>query len=129
MKKNSNKQLAISFFKATKEIKGDDLEKIIKNFIILLSKEHKLKQINNIITEFIKYAKKQEGIIDVEVITARDMSDPMINKIQTALGQKIEAVKKTDGSLLGGLVIKTENVILDASLKTQLKKVKEAMES
>ena len=124
MKKNTNKQLAAALHETTKDACGADLEKIIKNFVLLLCKERKIKQAGNIISEFLKYAKKQAGIAEVEIITTREMDDSIINKVQAVLGQKIEAIKKVDNRLLGGLIIKIEDTIFDASIKTQINRLK-----
>lgn len=124
MKKNTNKQLAQALFIATRDARGSDLEKVIENFVILLHKERKLKQADNIIVAFIKHAKRQIGIVEAEIITARETSDSVVNKVQTVLRQKIETTKNIDAGLLGGLIVKTEDIILDASLKTQLTKLK-----
>jgi len=122
--KSSNKQYAVALYEATKDLNDKDLSQVVKDFVLLLAKDYKLKKANNIIAEFVKYAKKQEGIMDIEITTARKMDKEVIEQIKKVFGEQTEAIEKVDENLLGGIVIKTEDVILDASLKTQLQKFK-----
>jgi F-type H+-transporting ATPase subunit delta len=48
----------------------------------------------------------------------------MINKI---LGSNIVMKEKIDPEVLGGIIIKTQDTILDGSVKTQLLKLKQAL--
>ena len=63
MKKNSNKQYARALHKVTTDLTGKNLEQVLENFVLLLSRDRKLKQANNIIKEFVDYADKLAGIV------------------------------------------------------------------
>jgi len=124
MKKRTNKQYAQILWDSTLGAKGKDLEEILKNFVLLLVKEQKFKQTDKIIVEFEKYAKKQSGIVEIEVTTASEIGNKTLSEIKKVFGDKVEAENKIDKSILGGVIVKTEDKILDGSLKTQLKKMK-----
>ena len=128
MPKQSNKQLGIALYEASKDVSGADLEKVINNFVLLLVKIHKFKQANNIIAEFTRYAKKQQGIMDIEITSARKLDTEVIDNIKNIFGKQTASVEKIDPELKGGVVIKTEEVIFDASLKTQLVKLKQVFQ-
>jgi len=123
-KKRTNKQYAQILWEATKDVKGKDLEEVLKNFVLLLVKEQKFKQSDKIISEFIAYAKKQAGIVEIEVTTATDINKNTLNEIRKVFGGKVEANNKVDKDILGGVIVKTEDKILDGSLKTQLRNLK-----
>ena len=123
--KRSNKQYAQALYTATGDTSGKDLERVIKNFVLLLHKNRKIKQVENIITEFIKYAKKQEGIIDIEITSARKLDKTTLEKIKEIFGKKTISTEKENKGMLGGIIIKTEDVIFDGSVKTQLTKLKQ----
>jgi len=125
MPKQSNKQLAIALYEATQDLSENDLKKVVSNFVLLLVKIHKFKQANNIITEFTRYAKKQEGIMDIEITSARKLDSEVIENIKKIFGDQTVSIEKTNPDILGGVIIKTEEVIFDASLKTQLIKLKQ----
>ena len=127
MAKNTPKQYAIALHKTTAGLTGKSLEEALKQFVILLAKDHRLKQADTIIAEFIKYSKKEEGIMEIEITTAGNLDEKTINNIKKSFGEKVEATIKIDKTILGGIKIKTEDRILDASLKTQLLKLKESI--
>ncbi|KKQ40594.1 MAG: ATP synthase subunit delta [Candidatus Magasanikbacteria bacterium GW2011_GWA2_37_8] len=124
-KKISNKQFAEALFAVTDGLKGEKLNEALHQFVLLLVKYHKLKQGALIIAEFEKYAKKKSGIIELEITSARKLSDTTLNHIKKIFGEQVESIEKIDGEILGGVKIKMEDKILDASLKTQLLNLKQ----
>lgn len=124
MKKKTNKQYAQILFEAIKGTKAHHTEEIIKNFIQLLVKDRKLKQAEKIIEEFERYSKKQEGIEEITVVTARPIDDKVLNEIKKVFGHKVEAQVETDPSIIGGVIVKTQDKILDGSLRTSIKNLK-----
>lgn len=127
MAKNTPKQYAIALHKITAGLSGKNLDEALKQFVILLAKDQKLKQADNIIAEFIRYSKKEEGINEIEITTTGNLDEKTIENIKKSFGDKVEAVIKIDKTILGGIKIRTEDRILDASLKTQLLKLKESI--
>jgi len=125
MTKNTNRQYAKALFEATKNLKGEKLYKVLEKFAGILARDHKLKQSKNIIREFVKYIKIGEGIKEIQITTARELDIKTINKIKDVFGNNVEATVSIDPSLLGGVRIRTEDKILDASLQTQLLKLKQ----
>ena len=53
-KKISNKQLAKALYEATKDLKVNDMKKVLANFVSMLARAHKLKKTDYIIAEYIK---------------------------------------------------------------------------
>ena len=120
----SNKQYAIALYEATKDLTGKELSGVIVEFVAMLNRQHKIKSADKIINEFVKYSKKQAGIIDLEIISSRELGKAVIEEIKKIFGQQTESVQKVDKNLLGGIKIKTDSVIFDASLKSQLIRLK-----
>ena len=123
----NNKQYAIALYEATKNLSDKNLASVLVEFVQMLDRDHKLKSADKIIVEFIKYAKKQEGIMDIEIISARELNKKVVDEIKKIFGKETESVEKVDKSLLGGVKIKTETVIFDSSLKAQLNKLKQCI--
>jgi len=128
-KKSSNKQYAKALFEVTKNLKGEMLTKVLMKFIAILVRNHKLKQSERIIKEFIKIGKKEEGIAAIEISSARKLDVEAVTKIKKIFGNKVEESESLDELLIGGVVVKTEDKIFDVSLKTQLNKFKQLLES
>jgi F-type H+-transporting ATPase subunit delta len=125
--KKSNKQFAEALYKTTKGLKDKDLERVLFNFAKLLVRSHKLKQAERIIEEYIKYAKKQEGVKEIEITSAHKLDQETIDKIKQVFGDKVNEQQIIDKNILGGVSIKLEDKILDATIKTQLKQLKNAL--
>lgn len=128
-KKSSNKQYAKALFEVTKNLKGENLTKVLKKFIAILVRNHKLKQADRIINEFVKISKKEEGISEIEISSVRKLDVETVTKIKKIFGSKVEESELLDEKLIGGVVIKTEDKIFDVSIKTQLNKFKQLLES
>jgi F-type H+-transporting ATPase subunit delta len=60
----------------------------------------------------------------LEVTTAKPLSEENKKKIIKVFGSKAELTETTDPSIIGGVIIKTEDIILDGSLKKQLQLLK-----
>ncbi len=123
----SDAQYAIALYQVAKDLSGKDLESVLSRFVQLLADNHKLKSADKIIYEFINYAKKQERIMDIEITSARVLSKEIIEKIKKVFGDQTESKERINKNLLGGLMIKTDEIIFDGSLKTQLNRLKQIM--
>ena len=84
MAKTSNKQYAHALYEISIGLKGSDLDSSLRAFVELLVRNHKLKQAHNIIDEFISYTKKQEGVVELEITSARQLDEKTIEIIKKA---------------------------------------------
>ena len=127
MKKVSNKQLAQALYQITVDAKGEKLHRAIAEFAKLLARARKISRAENIIAEFEKYSKKQAGIMEITVQSARKLDEKTMNQLKKVFGDEVEASESIDESLLGGVRVRTEDKILDGSLKTQLNQLKQSL--
>ncbi|MBI2444458.1 MAG: ATP synthase F1 subunit delta [Candidatus Magasanikbacteria bacterium] len=127
MSKSSISDYAKALYQATENLSGKDLHQIIQNFAELLARQQLLKKTDRIIADFVKYAKRQEGIEEMTITSARELPEATLNKIKKAFADKAESTEKVDAGLLGGFVVRTEDKIFDASLKTQLVRLKQSL--
>lgn len=125
--KKSNKQFAEALYEVTKGLKGKDLDRVLLGFAELLVRSHKLKQANRIIEEYIRYSKKQEGVVEIEITSAHKLDQKTIDKIKQVFGDKVNEQQVVDENILGGVSIKMEDKILDATIRTQLKQLKNVL--
>jgi F-type H+-transporting ATPase subunit delta len=127
MKKNSPRQFAIALYRATSGAKKDEIEQIVANFATMLANGRQLKLADKIIDEFVNYAKEKAGFVSIQITSATKLDDKTINLIKNVFGKKVEATENIDESIIGGLVVRTKDIILDASIKTQLMKLKQSL--
>ncbi|PLX26938.1 ATP synthase F1 subunit delta [Candidatus Parcubacteria bacterium] len=127
MAKTSNKQYAEALYQVTQDLRGSDLSSAVKTFVEILVRDHKLKQGDNIIAEFERVVKKEKGIVELEITSARELDTKTIEKIKKTFGENVEAVTQVDEDIIGGVKVKLEDKILDGSVKTQLKSLKQQL--
>lgn len=120
MKKISIHEYAKALYETTKDLKGAELKKATEAFAGLLLKHSNIKKTSAIVEAFEMYAHKQAGEVTIEVITAREIDKTTLESIKKVFGTKVDAVHRVQEDLIGGVIVKTEDTILDASLKTQL---------
>ena len=74
---------------------------------------------------------QQLGNIDVDVTTALELSaDELENvraKVSSALGKNAKVKQLVDPSILGGLVVRVQDKIIDASVRYQLQAMKQQL--
>lgn len=111
-------------YKLTEGLKEKKLEEATDQFMAFVRKQQLTKKLPYIIEAFEEEVKKAEGIIELEVTSAKKLSKQVMESIKNQFGSKVEATEAIDESLIGGVVVKKGNTILDGSVRTQLKKLK-----
>lgn len=104
------------------------LGKLLSNFLTVVTRNKRLNLFPEIYEEFIRLAKLQKNILEVEVISTEKLSAAEIEKIKAAIGKKnagkiIEIRETLKKEILGGLQIKIGSDLIDASLKNKLSNI------
>lgn len=107
----------------TKDMDEKVTQAAIAQYVEFLYRDGAIKKVKYIVREFEKLAKEAEGIVRIEIKTAKKVSDSIITTIEKVFGDKVESIVSTDESLIGGVVVKKGNTIIDGSVKTQLNKL------
>ena len=108
---------------ALEELLGGE-EELVRNFLLLLVEKNRAGEIDEIAREFERLVAQEQGILDVEVTTAVELSDQeardVIEQIEKASGRKVEATHSVDPDLIGGIVLQAGSLRLDASVRGRL---------
>ncbi len=123
-KKNNIHDFAAALYQVTKGLEGKALSEALSEFVKLLARKNKLKKATDILACFKKYAEKQAGIIPLKVITSKPLSDKNKKGIVKVFGSKAVLNEVVDPGVIGGIIIETESIILDGSVKKQLQLLK-----
>lgn len=126
-KKLSANQYAKVLYEVTQGLQGESLHKAITEFTLLVRKNQAWKRMSEIVEAFQKYARKQEGWVELHVTSAHTLSEKILEEIRNQFGGKADVTVAEDTTLLGGIKVQTDNKIFDASVKTQLQKMKETL--
>lgn len=110
-----------------------DLVSAVRNFAFLLVDHHRTEILGEIHGAFQTELNARLGIAEAEITSAREMSQDERRKLTAALerrtGKKIEAHFRRDDSLVGGTVVRVGSTIYDGSVREQLTRLREQLES
>jgi F-type H+-transporting ATPase subunit delta len=115
------------------EIMQEDASSAFANFVKILADNRRLLLLPAINGLFSQLKANLEASVDVEVVSAFDLTDAETQKIVSVLKRKlnkeINVHTKTDASLIGGVVIRAGDMVIDGSVRGRLNKLAEAMNS
>jgi F-type H+-transporting ATPase subunit delta len=107
---------------------SDDL---LRNFLRLTAEKGRIGQIEEIAREFDRLMAREERRLDVELTTARELSDDeardLLQQIQQASGRKIEATRRVDPNLIAGFVLQAGSMRVDASVRGRLEGLRQEL--
>lgn len=101
----------------------------VKACLEVLQKNNDLYLIDKVIKEFESYDKQERGIEEVEITSAKPLSEKVKKEILHTLhnGKKVELIEKVRPELIGGIVVKIEDTLIDGSLKTKLARLNQSL--
>lgn len=126
--KYSAKQYAQALMETLERAEIKDENQILDNFVKVLAENNHLRMFDEISEEFHKLELAKKGLKQAEVITAHPINHEsehgIIQELNKLVKGNIELKKKIDESLIGGVIIKMDDQMLDASIKNDLEQLK-----
>jgi len=105
-----------------------DGEELLRNFLLVLVDKGRTAQLDEIAREFERLVAEHEGIVSAELTTAIELSDEeandLLRRIEKSTGRKLEATRKVDPDLIGGIVLQIGSYRLDASVRGRLERLR-----
>ncbi|MFT6106956.1 MAG: F-type H+-transporting ATPase subunit delta [Rickettsiales bacterium] len=106
----------------------------VVSFLEIVAQERRISNIVAIENHFAKLVKNEKNILEVEVFAAKSLDDKEIEEIKSILVKKyvnnsIEIKQSIKKDILGGIQIKIESMMIDASLKRQLSALNQQFQS
>jgi len=112
---------------------GDEISGQLQNFISVLSENKRLSLLPEIVGLFDILKADQELTVDVEISTAFALVEKTEEKLAQAIKEKLNRDVKihsqVDKNLIGGMVIRAGDLVIDDSVRGKLHKLAEAMSS
>jgi F-type H+-transporting ATPase subunit delta len=106
----------------------DGADELVVNFVRLLAEKGRAGEVDEIVAEFEVLVAAEERVLDVELTTAQELSDDefgqVVGQIEKASGRKVQATRKVDPDLIGGLVLQAGSMRLDASVRGRLERLR-----
>lgn len=112
---------------------GDALDQYGVNFITQLVENRRLKLLPVIFEQFHRLRAEEEGVADVEVTSAFELDEAEVARLKAALnkrlGKEVRVRSKVDAGLIGGVVIRAGDTVIDGSVRGRLQKLAEQLNS
>jgi F-type H+-transporting ATPase subunit delta len=110
-------------------LRGSD--ELVRNFLRLVAEKGRIGEIEEIAREFDRLMAREERRLNVELTTARELSDDessdLLQQIEQASGRKVEATRKVDPNLIGGFVLHAGSMRVDASVRGRLEGLRQEL--
>lgn len=123
--KNDRKKVIKAVLEAT------DLSDIMKSFLILLFDKGRIGFLREIASYYKDLADELKGVVKASIVSATELSSDAVEKIRLTLskktGKEIVLNVEQDPGLIGGVVTKIGDLVLDGSVKTQLMNLRETL--
>jgi len=108
-----------------------DAEPELINFLELLVDKHRMPEIFRIRREFEELWKRENRRIDVTVTSAVELDPAVVEKIgrevERQTGEEVDLSSAVDDRILGGIVLQVGNMVLDASIRSRLEKLRKSV--
>src|ERR1700754_1478619 len=134
---DGNRELSIYFFSpyfSTPEKKDglgkilDGADPVIVNFLKLLIENHRMPVIFRVRREFDALWEEENKRLPVQVISAVELDKATVrqigDKIAEQTGRKVDLQANVDPEILGGIVVRVGNSVLDASIRNRFEKLR-----
>ncbi len=113
---------------------GDDtLPAPARNFIRVLAENKRLPLLPQVHELFLAFKAAQEQSVDLEVTSAFEIAPEQATLLADGIGRKLQRTVRVssavDKALIGGVVIRTADMVIDGSVRGRLAKLSEAMNS
>jgi len=104
---------------------------VVKNFLRLLLDKDRIGVIGEITDYYASLTDEISGIARADIITAKPLKTQTLAKIEEVLAKltakKVKTLVKEDESLIGGVIVKVGDLVLDGSVKAQIEGLKETI--
>ncbi len=115
------------------DVCGDALGDPVRNFIAVLASNKRLALLPEVYLLFTEHKANLEQTVEVEVVSAFDMPDATRDSLAAALGRKLQrqvnVCTSTDSDLLGGVLIRAGDLVIDGSVRGRLDKLAATLNS
>jgi F-type H+-transporting ATPase subunit delta len=134
---DSNQPMQVFFFSpyfSTQE-KEEGLDKVVSdadpifgNFLKLLIEKHRMPAVFRVRRTFDELWRQENKLLPVEITSAVELDESTVKQIGERIGeqtdQKIDLSARVEPDILGGIVVRVGNSIIDASIRARLEQLR-----
>jgi F-type H+-transporting ATPase subunit delta len=123
-----NPQLESSLKAEIVEDLAGDADELLRNFLRLVAENGRIGEIEEIAREFDRLVAIDERRLTLDLTTAIELSDDdareIVKQIEKATGRTVEATRRVDPNLIGGLVLQADSLRVDASVRGRIERLR-----
>jgi F-type H+-transporting ATPase subunit delta len=109
----------------------DQFDQLTKMFVDLIVKNGREAYLSQIASSFDVLLKAHHGIVPVTLISAQKLDDKVkkeiVSKVQASITGTVELTEKIDADLIGGFIVRMGDTQIDASVASQINKLKQRL--
>jgi len=107
---------------------SDGADTLVHNFLRLVAEKGRAGEILGMRDELQALVDRAQGRVSVELTTAFELSDSeaasIVAQIEQASGRTVEASRKVDSALVGGMILQAGSLRVDASVRGRLERLR-----
>jgi F-type H+-transporting ATPase subunit delta len=132
-----NKELRLFFFSPyfSSEEKRDAVTKVVTgaderlvNFLELLAERHRMPALPRVRRAFEALWAEEHKLLAVSVTAAVELDEELVKsigeRIEEQTGRTVDLSSQVDPDVLGGLIVRVGNLVLDASVRNRLERIR-----
>jgi F-type H+-transporting ATPase subunit delta len=108
-----------------------DADQLVRNFLLLVTEKGRIGEIAEIQQELERLIAREARVLELELTTAVELSDEeaarVVRQIEEASGRRVEASRRVDPSIIGGIVVQAGSQRLDASVRGRLSQLRQEL--
>ena len=113
------------------ELFGDKLERPVLGLLSVLVDKRREPYFDNIVAEFERYKDLRDGRVHAHVTTARPLDEDQRQELRSELekssGKSVKLHEQVDPRLIGGLIVKVGDKIIDGSIRRRMRRLRRRM--
>jgi F-type H+-transporting ATPase subunit delta len=106
----------------------DGADELVGNFLAVLIENHRMPALMRVRRDYDRLWREANRMLPVQVTSAIELDDTVTRQIGEEIGRqtgrKVELSTTVDPDVLGGIVLRVGNSILDASIRTRLERLR-----
>ncbi len=110
---------------------GDVLGDAQQRYMQVLADNHRLSLLPEIVVQFEELKAQHDQRVDITIVTPFELEQAQIDKLKQAMAARMsmatEVSTEVDSTLLGGVLIKAGDTVIDGSVRGRLNRLAEAM--
>ena len=114
-----------------KRIFADKVSTLVLNFILVVARKRREGALTDIRRVFVDLANQARGLVEVEVRSAVPMGAETLQALETRLvsrlGKRVKFSTQVTPEIMGGLVVRVGDQLMDGSVKTRLHRMRERL--